>query len=319
VARILDRLIGHEIQIQRLLEAARIDRLASTLLFIGPPGVGKKLAARGIAQSLVCEKNRVACGECGPCIRIEKGESESFCLIEPVDIQVKIEQVKVIKDFTRLRLVSRARVAVIDEAHMMTPQSANSLLKVLEEPPPNTFFILISGQEAGLLPTLRSRCQTVRFSPLTIEQLRILTTGADWMLSSAQGRLDRVEDLKLDAELRQSAIQGFQILMQGTRFEAMTFYQPIVKDKEKALKICQWWQQLVRDCLVIEMGKGGLLNSDLESKLVSWSRQKSNRLEPMSLAILQLERDILSNVDRTLLFENFWKAFSAQPTDILHA
>ncbi|MEQ1876597.1 MAG: DNA polymerase III subunit, partial [Bdellovibrionia bacterium] len=295
MARILDSVLGHDRLTSRLLDAARGDRLAATLLFVGPSGIGKKLAARGIAQALLCEESPDACGTCGSCIRIEKNQSESVLLIAPEEIQIKVEQVRQLKDFVRLRLVAKARVIIIDDAHMMTPQSANSLLKVLEEPPPSTYFILVTGQEAAVLPTLRSRSQTVRFAPLSMENLAKLSDAPEWTLASAQGRVERIEELKVSGETRAQAIQGFQILMEGSRFDAVGFYQPLVKDKERALQFCQWWQQLIRDLWVVKLKSGALLNPDLSEQYKSWSRLHSRFLEKMSVSILQMERDILMN------------------------
>lgn len=310
MARLLDSLLGHDEPLSRLLEALKQKRLASTLLFVGPSGVGKKLAARGLAQAVLCDKGPPACGTCGSCIRVEGGQSESLCYLEPEEIQIKIEQVRTLKDFVRLKLVSHARVAIVNDAHMMTPQAANSLLKVLEEPPPSTYFILVTGQEAAMLPTLRSRSQTVRFAPLSIDHLKTITDGAPWALASAQGRADRVDELKAESETRNQAIHGFQLLMSGSRFDAIAFFQPIVKEKERALKFCQWWQQLIRDCWAVKLRSGAVLNPDLSDYYQNWSQLPSQLLERMSASILQMERDILMNVDRALLFENFWKTFA---------
>lgn len=311
MARILDAVKGHDRLVARLLEAVASKRLASTLLFVGPSGIGKKLVARGLAQAMLCEKTTDGCGECGSCIRIEKNQSESVLYVEPEEIQIKVEQVRSLKDFVRLKLVAKARVAIINEAHMMTPQSANSLLKVLEEPPPSTYFILVTGQEAAMLPTLRSRSQTIRFSPLSMKVLSELSDAPEWTLAAAQGRAGRIEELKTGGETRSQAIQGFQILMEGSRFDAVGFYQPLVKDKERALEFCQWWQQLIRDLWAVKLKTGELLNPDLEDRYESWSRLAPLTLEKMSVSIIQMERDILMNVDRSLLFENFWKAYSS--------
>jgi DNA polymerase III subunit delta' len=319
VARILSQVLGHEANVQRLLEAHRQKRLASTILFVGPSGIGKSKVALGLAQAVLCPNDPTGCGECGSCLRVEKGQSEGLLVIAPEEIQIKIEQVRMLKDFARLKLVTQARVAIIDDAHMMTPQAANSLLKILEEPPPATYFILVSGQEAALLPTLRSRCQTVRFAPLSIKNLEQLTEGAAWALASAQGRVDRVEDLRSESELRQQAIQGFQLLIEGSRYDAIGFFQPMVKEKERALKFCQWWQQLIRDCWVAKLKSGALLNPDLTDQYQSWSQIPSQLLERMSTSILAMERDILMNVDRALLFENFWKTFSMGIRESRHA
>ncbi|MEK7357797.1 MAG: DNA polymerase III subunit, partial [Bdellovibrionota bacterium] len=201
MARLLDRLQGHGSVLKPLIEAAARERLAPTLIFNGPSGVGKRLAALALAQSLVCEKSRdAACGECGGCLRIERGQSESLLVIEPDGAQIKIEQARDVLQFISLRALGRARVIVIDQAHLLGPQAANALLKSLEEPPSGTYFILVTPLASAILPTIRSRSQLVRFAPLDVKSLRaVLGANADeWVLRSARGSVETARRMMED-------------------------------------------------------------------------------------------------------------------------
>jgi DNA polymerase-3 subunit delta' len=197
------QLEGHQLTLKPLVQAAAEQRLAGTLLFAGPSGVGKKFSAFALAQSLVCETSletrpdHAGCGICGPCQRIEKGQSESLMVVEPAGAQIKIEQAREVLQFLNLQKLGRARVIVIDQAHLLGAQAGNALLKALEEPPEGTFFILITHLPNSILATLRSRSQLVRFKPLSDDSMRkILEQNPDagkvddWLLRASNGSVE---------------------------------------------------------------------------------------------------------------------------------
>jgi len=286
MARLLSSVKGHEDRIRRLLQNASENHLAPTLLFLGPSGIGKKKVALGLAQALFCEVSREAYGSCPSCLRLEKGQHENLLVIEPDGVQIKIEQVRAIQDFTRLKLLGKARVTIIDEAQAMTVQAANTLLKILEEPPPHTYFILISSQEGGVLPTLRSRSRIVRFAPLSFQE-----TNTDPDLASEK--------------VRQVSYDVLKKILQGDRFEALASLPLLTKEKESSLSTIQCWQRLVRDAWFTKLEIGPLLNPAQESLARDLGRMDFSTLDRLAQESFQLEKDIHANVDRTLLFETF--------------
>ncbi|MCB0362405.1 MAG: AAA family ATPase, partial [Bdellovibrionales bacterium] len=135
MARLFDLLIGHHQPKERLLSALTEKRLSPNLLLVGPGGIGKSRFARALAQEIVCpQKTPFACGICPACRRIERGESESLLHILPDGLQIKIDQAQKILDFLSLRAWGSSRVVILEEAHRLNIQAANSLLKSLEEP-----------------------------------------------------------------------------------------------------------------------------------------------------------------------------------------
>lgn len=170
---------------QGLLE--RIDSLSHGLLLTGPAGIGKVHFAEQFAAWLLCESSSkgnatAACGQCSSCqllasgnhpdIRVltldeedddEESESRSSKTKKP-STQIKIDQVRALEDFVNVGSHrSGARIALIHPAEAMNLAAANSLLKMLEEPPPSVYFILVSSNLRRLLPTLLSRCRKVVF------------------------------------------------------------------------------------------------------------------------------------------------------------
>jgi len=166
---------GHRPLLELLARATARGTLPPSLIFAGPAGVGKRLAATALAQALNCERpietadSRDACGECATCRRIARGVHSDVLVIEPGDSgAIKLDQVRDAIDRAAYRpFEGRRRLVVVDEADALIPEAQNALLKTLEEPPPASVFVLITNRADVLLPTVRSRCQRLRFGPLT--------------------------------------------------------------------------------------------------------------------------------------------------------
>lgn len=164
-------IVGQE-EAKRILQSAiKNNRLSHAYLFVGPEGVGKRLTAKTLAKALNCQRGNIdSCDKCRNCIRIDLDEYPDVKIIEPVGTSIKIEKVREIKRVASLKpLEGKKKVYIILEASAMTQPAANSLLKTLEEPQGETLFILTTSHIPGLLPTIVSRCQLVRFKPLPPE------------------------------------------------------------------------------------------------------------------------------------------------------
>jgi DNA polymerase-3 subunit delta' len=163
-------LAGHRRLVGLLTRSIREHTLPPSLIFAGPPGVGKRAAALATAQALNCvdPKDGDACGVCTACTRIARGVHPDVLVIEPGDSgSIKIDQVRDVIDRVGFRpFEGRRRVVIIDEADALVPGAQNALLKTLEEPPPSSAFILVTSAPDVLLPTVRSRCPRLPFRPL---------------------------------------------------------------------------------------------------------------------------------------------------------
>ena len=168
-------------------------RLAHALLIHGQVGIGKAVLARQYAYSLLCqsplrEAGGFACGVCKACHWLSQGAHPDFLLLQPESMaeedgeeaeesetrkskrkpskHIRIEQIRTMQDTLATGSHQAGlRVIIIEPAEAMQPVTANALLKSLEEPPPDTLFLLVSDEASRLLPTIRSRCQQVPVAP----------------------------------------------------------------------------------------------------------------------------------------------------------
>jgi DNA polymerase III subunit delta' len=160
--------LGHD-RVKGLLARALAQvRLPPALLLSGPEGVGKRTLALDVARGLLCDKGPgEPCGQCRTCDRTARAIHPDLFVVIPETAAIKIEQVRdAVREIAGLPFEARARVVVIDDAHTMTEQAMNALLKSLEEPPATSHLILVTASPQALLPTIRSRCQTLRLGPL---------------------------------------------------------------------------------------------------------------------------------------------------------
>jgi DNA polymerase III subunit delta' len=188
--------LGHDRVKALLSQSLEQRRLPPALLLAGPDGVGKKTLALAAARTLLCEAGGgEACDRCATCRRVlralatlpelrSRAEKErdpslrnhvlhpDLVLVEPWPTGIKIEQIRdLVREVAGRPFEARARAFVIDDAHEMTEQASNALLKCLEEPPATSHVLLVSAAPQALLPTIRSRCQLLRLGPLTASLL----------------------------------------------------------------------------------------------------------------------------------------------------
>jgi DNA polymerase-3 subunit delta' len=166
--------VGHQRPLQILRRVIETGRMHHAYLFTGMEGIGKRLVALNMAKALNCaEQAGEACDRCRSCQLIAKGIHPDLILINPTGESIKIEQIRELERSIAFKpYEARWRVILIDGAERMTREAANALLKTLEEPPPWTTIILVALAVEGLPPTVPSRCQRIRFSPLSNEQIK---------------------------------------------------------------------------------------------------------------------------------------------------
>ena len=159
--------------VRRMLSSGKIPH---AFLFTGIPGVGKYTTALALARALNCTQSTADfCGTCVSCKKIEANKHPDITLIGPEKNVIKIAQIRNLQqDIVFAPIEATWRVIIIDQAETMNKETANCLLKTLEEPPSATVLILVASATSRLLPTVLSRCQKIVFSPLSRHTVQTL-------------------------------------------------------------------------------------------------------------------------------------------------
>lgn len=162
-------IIGHEKQLERIESDIESGNLAHAYLLAGPNSVGKHTVARKFAGILQCEND--FCHKCPTCLQIEKGSHVDTAVFRGRKESILIADVRGIIDRANKTGQSRYKIFLIQSVERMTPAAANSFLKVLEEPPMGTIFILTTNNIRALLPTIVSRVRVLKFGNVSAEYL----------------------------------------------------------------------------------------------------------------------------------------------------
>jgi DNA polymerase-3 subunit delta' len=280
---------GHDAVVERFRRTLETGRLASTYLFVGPEGVGKRRFASELARSLLCTQSAdaalEACGECVSCRLFSGGNHPDLELVGlpkdktklPIELFVGDREHRHQEGLChRIALkpfLADRRIAIIDDADHFNQESANCLLKTLEEPPPRSLLILIGTSPSRQLPTIRSRAQVVRFSPLDPQTVARILTETGLVSDSKQaataaelsgGSVSRALELA-DPALWQFREQLFRELEKPQPVRLTRAVQAFVDDagKETAEKrarlrlVLGFAIAFYRDRLAVEAASGG--------------------------------------------------------------
>jgi DNA polymerase III subunit gamma/tau len=166
-------LVGQAHVTETLANAIKNDRVAHAYIFSGARGVGKTTAARILAKALNCINGPTAtpCGECDACKEIAAGTSLDVIEIDAASNR-GIDQIRELREMVRYApAASRSKVVILDEAHMLTGEASNALLKTLEEPPDRVIFVMATTEPENLVDTIRSRSQHFHFRALTFNEI----------------------------------------------------------------------------------------------------------------------------------------------------
>ncbi len=301
---------GQDSAIDRLRSYLNSSSQSGAYLFEGEEGVGKYLTAKTFAKALNClNKEDDACDSCLPCLKIDKGQHPDIHLIPfgkspgfnpgmngdflkaggspgfktggaPLGTgdsdAIKIESIRQLKKDIGLKAYeAKEKVFIINDAHNLTPEAANALLKILEEPPPDSSIILVSSKPALIFKTIISRCRIVRFYPFKRQQLEALLkkdygfddTLAHFLAYFSEGRMGfalRLKDTQILSE-KNRVIDEFGVLR---RAAADNPQKQNKQDLRVQLNILARW---FRDIYLLKIGMphSEIINLDRKTELLS--------------------------------------------------
>jgi DNA polymerase-3 subunit delta' len=237
---------GHDELIAAFARAVGRGRLAHAYLFVGPPGVGKRLFARQLAKTLLCESPPAgrwnSCDACTACALVDAGTHPDFFAVARPEgkLEMPIEVIRELCNGLALKPARGGRkIAILDDADDLNEESANSFLKTLEEPPPGSVLILVGTSADRQLPTIRSRCQVIPFAPLTDELLEELLRSAPEFESADIPRLARISGGSpgLARDLADPKLWAFRTQV----------LEEVARPKPDSPKLFREWQSILED------------------------------------------------------------------------
>lgn len=168
---------GQQKSVARLFSAYTKDKLNHAYLFLGPAHIGKTTLARILAGAYLCTEKPGPCSSCKSCTLIAAGNHPDL-VVNDTEAPLKIEEIRELQSKLNLTpFMGHRKACLLIGANRMTIEAANSLLKTLEEPPANSLIILTAETLSGLPSTIISRCQTIRFTPVTKQELEEFITS----------------------------------------------------------------------------------------------------------------------------------------------
>ena len=335
-----EKLIGNEIVKENLRRLVAAGRVPHGLLFAGPEGVGKKEFALELARGLICKDG--GCEDCPVCGRIgtfdipstEKGEDydkvflsghPDVGIVVPYKRQLRVGAIRELEREANFRpFEGGKRVFIIEDAHKMNDSSANALLKTLEEPPPTTHLILVTSRPDSLLQTIRSRCQTIRFAPVSATEMEPILTSAGKSPEDARlaarvsgGSVGRA--LAIDAaEFREArdAMLGVirSALVTGDISTMLRTSEQLgdAKNKDRFEENIGILQTLVRDLFAIQAGTSEVVNSDIAAELGELAGEAGTvRLSAWQLEMEDLLASLNVNVNRRVAVDGLFVSMAA--------
>jgi DNA polymerase-3 subunit delta' len=314
-------ILGQQKAKELLQRTVSRNKISHAFLFRGAPGVGKKTTAKAFAALINCltPRNREACGLCSSCRKLKAGSHPDFMMVQPEGAGIKISQIRALRQaLTFPPYEGRYRIALLTDIHTMRREAANSMLKTLEEPPPDTVLILTGEEATGILPTILSRCQVIPFYPLPVGMVAealvqtrdLAPEPARTLAAVAEGSLGRAE-LLLETDLltvRQEIIEKLTRLEPDDPRTIETVYQlaeTAARLKENLPELLELLKSWLHDLTLTAHGiTENLMNRDLlHSHPATGRRWNLMQLSAKIQKIAQAEKQLNRNCNRALICE----------------
>lgn len=312
------KIIGHDRAIDSLKMSVLNNTVSHSYLFQGEEGLGKKMVAYAFAKTLLCKEGKEEpCNRCVSCAKFDSGNHPDFFLIDPDKNLIKKGEIEdLIKNVGILPFESTRKIFIIDDSHKMNTEGKNTLLKTLEEPPSYVTIILISSSPNNLLPTILSRCQSIKFYAVKswkiedylVRMYNKTSEEASFVANFTKGSVGKSIQLSTSDrffQMRDEILKILDSIIKGDKtkaFSSMGFFNENRDNIEEIIDIIQYW---FRDLLIFkEIGENHLIiNKDKLEYLSSQSFVDFNTINDIIEKVEETKDNIKKNVNYQLSIE----------------
>ena len=322
-------IIGNKHIKERLRNIIVNKRLANAYIFSGPEGIGKKITAVRFAQTLLCNNGTSEpCMTCISCLKVPKNTHPNLMIIRRENYKdengktrknIPIEAVRDIEHYIRIKPIeTRIMVVIIDNAHELSQEAMNTMLKTLEEPPTYAIIILITHIPTALLPTIHSRCQSIMFYPISHTELKeylksnfdVDNNTVDIVSNLSNGKINlALSLLKKGVTEHTSTINSIQDCLISGRIDRLsgllTQRDKHTTERENAKLMLELILLTIRDviiCKELQLPQQSIVAND--RLLTCFANIDTEEIITMAENIINAQRHIDLNANVKLTFEN---------------
>ena len=332
--------MGQQKPIKLLTTLLRNGTIPHALLLSGIDGIGKQLTAMTFAMACNCldletgylcedenslhtAQNRHAgtnpCGSCKSCRKVQSGNHPDIIIVEPSGSYIKIGQIRALCHTLAMKpLEARLRVVLISDSQAMNSAAGNALLKVLEEPPDRTILILTARHPSDLFPTILSRCQHIRFNPISresivtilIENQGVHPDDAEIIATMASGSLSKALSMSGPPKKtnwihqRNWLINEIDSLSLKPVGSLLAFAARLSNNKAMLPEFLEMIQSYLRDLVVCKYCPEKIINRDLQSKIQNRSQKMTTASLLSQISMVQsAQKDMRTNANLRLTLE----------------
>lgn len=311
-------IIGHEDIKRYFNRALESDKISHSYIFEGIEGVGKKTTALALAKRLLCQGEDKPCGKCKACLLVDAHTHPDITVVEKDTKITKIDTIRdrVVKDMDTKPYQGPYKIVIIAEADTVTIEGQNAMLKTIEEPPSYGIVILITKNISKLLPTIKSRCIHLRFSPLNDTQIvqylepYPITTDKKMMYAQfSEGSIGIANKLLGDEVFLETRRQSIEYLRELERADMMGVYslvKSLTENKDLLGEILEFWLLWYRDLAVLKSTPTNkLYYLDYQSSLLDTTSKLTYNVICRHIDLIrQAKLQIDQNIYPTFVIEN---------------